>query len=76
MYATLGYFAYFQAGVGALMPFLRADLDLSFTAGSLHFVAFSTRSQHGPQHRSTHGSRPSRAFASSSPRTEKSSPSR
>jgi fucose permease len=42
MYATLGYFAYFQAGVGALMPFLRADLDLSFTAGSLHFVAFST----------------------------------
>ncbi len=41
MYASLGYFAYFQAGIGALMPFLRADLGLSFTAGSLHFAAFS-----------------------------------
>lgn len=41
MYLALGYFAYYQAALGTLMPFLREDLALSYTAGSLHFVSFS-----------------------------------
>lgn len=37
----LAYFAYLQAILGPLMPFLRAELDLSYTLSGLHFSAFA-----------------------------------
>ncbi|HYN87540.1 MAG TPA: MFS transporter, partial [Ardenticatenaceae bacterium] len=38
-YALLGYFAYQVNTIGPLMPFLRAELGLSFAEGSLHLSA-------------------------------------
>ena len=40
-YLGLAYFAYFQAALGPLMPFLRDELNLSYTVGGLHFSAFA-----------------------------------
>ena len=40
-YVMLAYFAYLQASFGPLMPFLRAELHLSYTIGSLHVSAFA-----------------------------------
>lgn len=40
-YLMLGYFAYLQAALGPLMPFLRAELHLSYVLGSLHVSAFA-----------------------------------
>jgi MFS family permease len=40
-YLMLGYFAYLQASLGPLMPFLRTELHLSYTIGSLHPSAFA-----------------------------------
>ncbi|MGE5333261.1 MAG: MFS transporter [Nitrososphaerota archaeon] len=40
-YWMLGYFAYLEAVLGPLMPFLRSDLRLSYTIASLHFSAFA-----------------------------------
>ena len=37
----LGYYAFFQAAAGPLMPFLRAELGLSYALGGLHFSAFA-----------------------------------
>jgi MFS family permease len=40
-YLMLAYYAYLQASLGPLMPFLRAELGLSYTVGGLHFSAFA-----------------------------------
>jgi predicted MFS family arabinose efflux permease len=40
-YAMMGWYAYLQAGVNPAMPFLRADLELSYTLASLHASAFA-----------------------------------
>ena len=40
-YWMLGYFAFFDAILGPLMPFIRGDLRLSYTLASLHFSAFA-----------------------------------
>jgi MFS family permease len=40
-YLMLGYYAYFQAATGPLMPFLRTELGLSYGLGGLHFSAFA-----------------------------------
>lgn len=40
-YAMLAYFAFLQAGLGPAMPFLRAELGLTYTLGGLHVTAFA-----------------------------------
>ena len=40
-YLLLAYYAYLQAALGPLMPFLRAELDLNYTVGGFHFSAFA-----------------------------------
>lgn len=40
-YLTLGFYAYLEAALGPLMPFLRSELRLSYTVGSFHFSAFA-----------------------------------
>lgn len=40
-YFMLAYFAYVMAALGPLMPFLRAELDLSYTIAGLHVTAFA-----------------------------------
>ncbi len=40
-YGLLGYFAYLQAALGPLMPFLRAELRLNYARSALHFSAFA-----------------------------------
>ncbi len=40
-YLLLGYFAYLQASLGPLMPFVRSELNLSYTVGGLHLSAFA-----------------------------------
>lgn len=40
-YFTVGYYAYLQASLGPLMPFLRRELGLSYTFGALHLSAFA-----------------------------------
>ena len=40
-YWMLGYFAFLDAILGPLMPFIRGDLHLSYTLASLHFSAFA-----------------------------------
>lgn len=40
-YLMTAYFAYLQAALGPLMPFLRAELGMSYTVGGLHFSAFA-----------------------------------
>jgi MFS family permease len=38
----LGLFAYIETSIGPVMPFLRAELGLSYSVASLHFSAFAT----------------------------------
>lgn len=38
-YLLLGYFSFLQTLMGPIMPFLRAELNLSYVAGSLHLSA-------------------------------------
>jgi hypothetical protein len=40
-YWMLGYFAFLQAILGPLMPFIRGELRLSHLIASLHFSAFA-----------------------------------
>jgi len=40
-YWMLAYFAYMQTALGPLMPFLRDELDLSYTVSGLHLSAFA-----------------------------------
>jgi MFS family permease len=40
-YWMLGYFAFLDAVLGPLMPFIRGDLRLNYTLASLHFSAFA-----------------------------------
>lgn len=40
-YLQLAYFAYLQATLGPLMPFLRAELAFSYTIAGLHLSAFA-----------------------------------
>ncbi len=40
-YFMLAYFAYMQAALGPLMPFLRASLNFSYTVAGLHLSAFA-----------------------------------
>ncbi|MCB0212252.1 MAG: MFS transporter [Anaerolineae bacterium] len=40
-YLTLGYYAYLLNAIGPAMPFLRAELDLSYTLSSAHLSAFA-----------------------------------
>jgi fucose permease len=40
-YIMLGYYAYVQAILGPSMPFLRTELNLSYTEAGLHFSAFA-----------------------------------
>lgn len=40
-YLLVAFFAYLQAAWGPLMPFLRAELQLSYTVAGLHFSAFA-----------------------------------
>ena len=40
-YGMLSYYAFMQAAPGLLMPFLRDELNLSYTVSGLHFTAFS-----------------------------------
>ena len=40
-YIMLGYFAYLQAALGPALPFLRRELNLSYTLGGLHLSAFA-----------------------------------
>jgi fucose permease len=40
-YGILAYFAYLQAVIGPAMPFLRDDLELSYTVGGLHVSAMA-----------------------------------
>src|SRR5258708_16628739 len=40
-YLMLAFFACLQASFGPLMPFLRMELHLSYTIGSLHVSAFA-----------------------------------
>jgi fucose permease len=40
-YLMLGYYAYLQASLGPLMPFLGGELDLNYTVRALHLSAFA-----------------------------------
>jgi fucose permease len=40
-YWLLGYFAFLEAVLGPLMPFIRGDLHLSYAVASLHFSVFA-----------------------------------
>lgn len=40
-YLMLAYFAFYQAALGPIMPFLRTELNLSYTVGGYHFSAFA-----------------------------------
>ena len=46
-YLMLGFYAYLEAALGPLMPFLRSELRLSYTVGSLHFSAFAVGTMMG-----------------------------
>src|SRR5215210_3422881 len=41
IYGLIGFFAFLETVLGPLMPFLRRELDLGYTAASLHFSAFA-----------------------------------
>ena len=41
-YAMLAYFAYLQASLGSILPFLRAELHLDYALVAWHFSAFGT----------------------------------
>jgi fucose permease len=40
-YGLVGFFAYMETVLGPIMPFLRKELGLGYTAASLHFSAFA-----------------------------------
>ena len=40
-YGLVGFFAFMETVLGPIMPFLRRELDLDYTAASLHFSAFA-----------------------------------
>ncbi|HXV41699.1 MAG TPA: MFS transporter [Anaerolineae bacterium] len=40
-YFLLAYFAFTQAALGSLMPFLRTELKLNYTVAGLHLSAFA-----------------------------------
>jgi fucose permease len=40
-YLMLGYYSYLLNGLGPVMPFLRAELRMSYTLSSFHFSAFA-----------------------------------
>jgi fucose permease len=40
-YGLVGYFAFMETVLGPIMPFLRTELGLGYTAASLHFSAFA-----------------------------------
>ncbi|MCC7448624.1 MAG: MFS transporter [Anaerolineae bacterium] len=40
-YLMLGYYAYLQASLGPLMPFLSTELNLNYTISGLHFSAYA-----------------------------------
>jgi fucose permease len=40
-YGLVGFFAFMETVLGPIMPFLRRELDLSYTTASLHFSAFA-----------------------------------
>src|SRR5215211_5895635 len=40
-YGLIGFFAFMETVLGPMMPFLRRELDLGYTAASLHFSAFA-----------------------------------
>lgn len=40
-YLMLGYYAYMQASLGPLIPFLRDELQMNFTVSGLHLTAFA-----------------------------------
>ncbi|MBZ0306629.1 MAG: hypothetical protein K8I82_11230, partial [Anaerolineae bacterium] len=40
-YLMLAYYAYLQASLGPLMPFLRKEMQLNYTVAGLHFSAFA-----------------------------------
>ncbi len=40
-YGMLAYFSYMQSSLGPIMPFLREELNLSYTVGGLHVTAFA-----------------------------------
>ncbi len=41
IYLMLGYYSYLINGLGPVMPFLRAELQISYTLSSFHFSAFA-----------------------------------
>ena len=41
VYLMLAYYSYLLNGLGPVMPFLRAELNLSYTVSSFHFSAFA-----------------------------------
>jgi MFS family permease len=41
IYGLVGYFAYLEAVLGPVIPFLRRELQMSFTTAGLHFGAFA-----------------------------------
>ena len=43
-YALLAWFAYLQAAPGLVVPHLRDELDISYSAGGLHVAAFAAGS--------------------------------
>lgn len=40
-YGMLAYYSYMQSSLGPIMPFLREELNLSYTVGGLHVSAFA-----------------------------------
>lgn len=41
VYVLLGFFALIQSSLGPIMPYLREELDLSYTVGGMHVSAFA-----------------------------------
>ena len=41
LYLMMGYYSYLLNGLGPVMPFLRSELNMSYTVSSLHFSAFA-----------------------------------
>lgn len=40
-YLALAFYAYLQAAIGPIMPFLREALQLNYTVAALHFSTFA-----------------------------------
>ena len=41
LYLMMGYYSYLLNGLGPVMPFLRTELNMTYTVSSLHFSAFA-----------------------------------